>query len=160
MCINLGGAWNLLVTPLPLIRDAAKSMGVDPNVASLLTGDLGGHLMATEAEKDRKKEEERIAAENKAWQDYYATRDARPGQPGQAGRAGQAGMKGQAGQAGRAASGSPVASGASGTSAFSTKQATRQATQPATRLATQPGAAGQPGVTGQSGTKSRTGSLL
>lgn len=80
MCINLGPL-SVLISPLPLIRQGAKALGIDPNVASILTGDLPGHLMAQSEEKAQKKKEKEEKDNNEKWQRYFTSRDVGITQP-------------------------------------------------------------------------------
>ena len=80
MCINPG----IFISPLPLIRQGAQALGIDPAIASILTGDLPGHLLARHDEKKekRKQEEElRHAVEAQkhsgVWNRYGHSRNAR-----------------------------------------------------------------------------------
>ena len=72
MCINLGKL-GFLVDPTALARKAAvKVLGVDATTATILSGDLLGHKEAAKQEEQNMTQQ--TAANNEAWQKYYASR--------------------------------------------------------------------------------------
>ena len=74
MCFNLG-KFDFLIDPASLVRKAAvKGLGVDETTATILSGDFRGHKDAVK--KEEKEQAKKDAANNEAWQRYYASRDA------------------------------------------------------------------------------------
>lgn len=72
MCFSLG-KFDFLINPLAPVRQLAKAFGADAQTATILSGDFTGHK---DAVKEEEKERKKTAANNEAWQRYYASRNA------------------------------------------------------------------------------------
>ncbi len=73
MCINLG-KWGALLSPVHLVYQAAKGLGMDTQTASIISGDF--ITGASDKKKDDKEKAKEEAKNSEAWQRYYASRDA------------------------------------------------------------------------------------
>lgn len=73
MCFSLG-KFDFLINPTAPVRMLANAAGVDATTATILSGDFTGHKDAVK--KEEKEQAKQNAANNDAWQRYYASRNA------------------------------------------------------------------------------------